>query len=161
MANLIALVAASGSGKSTSLFPNQQIGIKGLDPKETVIINVASKPLPVRGALKMYPPDKKISEGGNYVETSDATKIKGILEYIDKNRTDIKNVVIDDFTYIFSFDVMNRAKETGFTKWTELAGTVFQILNTTRTMRRDLNIICVNHAEKGDDGILKLKTAGE
>lgn len=38
MANLIALVGTSGSGKSTS--------IRNLNPSETFIINVASKPLP-------------------------------------------------------------------------------------------------------------------
>lgn len=160
MANLIALVAASGSGKSTSLFPNPEIGIKGLNPKETVIINVAHKPLPVKGALKMYPPDKKLSEGGNYLEISDASKIKDAIIFINQNRPDVKNVVIDDFTYIFSFDVMERSKETGFNKWTDLAKSVFDILNAARTMRRDLNIICINHSEKGDDGLLKLKTAG-
>lgn len=161
MANLIALVAQSGSGKSTSLFPNPQIGIKGLDPKKTILINVASKPLPVKGAFKLYPPDKKIREGGNYVETSDPKVIQGILEYVNTERPDVENIVIDDFTYIFSFDVMDKVKEKGFEKWTELASSVFKILNTTRTMRRNLNIICVNHAEKGDDGMLKLKTAGK
>ena len=41
MSNLIAIVGNSGSGKSTSF--------RTLDPKETFVINVASKPLPFRG----------------------------------------------------------------------------------------------------------------
>lgn len=41
MANLIAIVGASGSGKSSA--------IRTLDPTETFIINVASKPLPFKG----------------------------------------------------------------------------------------------------------------
>jgi ABC-type phosphate/phosphonate transport system ATPase subunit len=41
MANMLALVGQSGSGKSTSL--------RNLDPTKTFIINVASKPLPFKG----------------------------------------------------------------------------------------------------------------
>ena len=62
---LVGIVGSSGDGKSTSIFPNAEIGIEGLDPKETVIINVMGKPLPVRGAYKLYDPEKKITEGGN------------------------------------------------------------------------------------------------
>lgn len=41
MANLIAIVGGSGSGKSTSA--------RTLNPKETFVINVAAKPLPFKG----------------------------------------------------------------------------------------------------------------
>ena len=41
MANLIAIVGASGTGKSSSL--------RNLDAGETFVINVASKPLPFKG----------------------------------------------------------------------------------------------------------------
>ncbi|MBQ5476117.1 MAG: hypothetical protein IIT65_15935 [Lachnospiraceae bacterium] len=46
MANLIAIVGASGSGKSTS--------VRNLNPEETFIINVASKPLPFKGWKTNY-----------------------------------------------------------------------------------------------------------
>lgn len=113
MSNLIALVAASGSGKSTSLFPAPQIGIKGLEPKETLFINVAGKPLPVKGALKLYPPDIHPKDGGNYIETSDIETIRKALQFVNGQRKDIKNVVIDDMGYLMGFDVMKRAKEKG------------------------------------------------
>lgn len=41
MANLIAIVGQSGTGKSSSL--------RNLNAEETFIINVASKPLPFKG----------------------------------------------------------------------------------------------------------------
>jgi ABC-type oligopeptide transport system ATPase subunit len=41
MAQSVLVIAESGSGKSTS--------IRNLDPKETVIINIANKPLPFKG----------------------------------------------------------------------------------------------------------------
>lgn len=46
MANLIAIVGDSGSGKSSS--------IRTLNSAETFIINVASKPLPFRGWRTKY-----------------------------------------------------------------------------------------------------------
>ena len=44
MAELGAIVGESGSGKSTSL--------RNLDPTKTFIINVANKPLPIKGYKK-------------------------------------------------------------------------------------------------------------
>ena len=46
MANLIAIVGASGVGKSSS--------IRNLDSTQTFIINVASKPLPFKGWRSKY-----------------------------------------------------------------------------------------------------------
>ena len=46
MANLIAIVGQSGSGKSSS--------IRTLNPTETFIVNVASKPLPFKGWRSKY-----------------------------------------------------------------------------------------------------------
>lgn len=38
---------------------------------------------------------------------------------------------------------------------------MFNVINTARTLRRDLNVICMFHQEKGDDGNLKIKTSGK
>lgn len=161
MANLIAVVAPSGFGKSTSLFPNADIGIKGLDPKQTILINISAKPLPVRGASKMYDPSKSIKEGGNYVETDNPTIINDIIKYVSENRNEVTSVVIDDFGYVMAFDVMRRVGDKGYEKWTELAASMFKVLHNARTYRRDLNIVCTFHQEKGEDGTLKIKTAGK
>ena len=45
----IAIVGKSGTGKSTSLGQFPELGLKGLPPKETVIINVGGKDLPFKG----------------------------------------------------------------------------------------------------------------
>jgi len=161
MANLIAVVGQSGFGKSTSIFPNESVGIKGLDPARTVIINVSNKPLPVKGAYKMYDPSKSIKEGGNYVETDSPTAISEIIKYVSDNRKEITSIVVDDAGYIMGFDVMRRSNEKGYEKWTELAAAMFKPINTARTARRDLNIVFLFHQEKGEDGALKIKTAGK
>ena len=88
MANLIAVVGASGSGKSSSL--------RTLKPEETFIINVASKPLPFKGWRSKYTIWNKENPDGNYINTSNVTTIGQILNYINLKRPEIKNVIIDD-----------------------------------------------------------------
>lgn len=88
MANLISIVGNSGSGKSTSL--------RTLNPKETFIINVASKPLPFKGWRSNYTSWNKDNPMGNFVNTSDIEKISKILDYIENKRPEIKNVILDD-----------------------------------------------------------------
>jgi hypothetical protein len=107
----IAVVGESGTGKSTSYGNVPEIGVRGLNPKETVIINVSGKDLPFRGWKKLY--GGKVSEGGNYLENSDASVIAEVIKYISDKRPDIKNIVIDDSQYIMAFEFMRRAKENG------------------------------------------------
>lgn len=161
MANLIAVVGQSGFGKSTSLFPNESIGIQGLDPKETVLVNVSSKPLPFKGARKVYNSEVSIRDGGNYIETNDPNVISEIIKFVSEKRPEVKNVVVDDAGFIMGFEVMRRSNEKGFDKWTEIGANMFKPLNVSRTMRSDLNIIFTFHQEKGEDGNLKIKTAGK
>jgi ABC-type phosphate/phosphonate transport system ATPase subunit len=49
MANAIAVVGDTGTGKSSSIMPDETLGLIGLNPAETFIINVKDKPLPMRG----------------------------------------------------------------------------------------------------------------
>lgn len=94
MAVGIIVAGDSGSGKSTSIGKIDELGIIGLDPKETVIINVKNKPLPFRGWKSQY--GGKISEGGNYYASSNSEEIIRVMNYISMNRPEIKNVVLDD-----------------------------------------------------------------
>ena len=81
MAHLVSVMGVSGSGKSSSILPNVQNGIKGLDPNETFIINISGKPLPAKGSNKLYPLNIKPSEGGRHVEVSKPEQIVQIMRY--------------------------------------------------------------------------------
>lgn len=107
----IGIVGESGTGKSSSFGIVPEIGIKGLNPKESVIINVAGKDLPFRGWKKHY--NGKLTEGGNYMESSDATQITKAIGYISESRPEVKNIIIDDAQYIMAFEFMRKAKESG------------------------------------------------
>lgn len=156
MANLIALVGNSGSGKSTS--------IRTLNPAETFIINVASKPLPFKGWKAKYTVWNKDNPNGNFINTSDVERISKILDYIEAKRPEIKNIVLDDSQYLMAFEAMDRAKEKGFEKFTDIAQKFYSILKASISMRDDLNIIVSCHSENIGDGlnpIYKIKTIGK
>lgn len=125
MSNTSLIIGESGTGKSTSL--------RNLDPHETFIINVCNKPLPFRGYKSNY---KTISswedKEGNYYATDDYLKIIKLLRIIDKERPDIKNIIIDDFQYIMVEEFMNRVTEKGFDKFSEIGQHAWSIIKYCR-----------------------------
>lgn len=155
----IAIVAESGSGKSSSYGQIPEIGIKGLNPKETVVINVAGKDLPFRGWRKIY--TGKISEGGNYLESSDAKLIADAIKYVSDTRKEIKNIVIDDSQYIMAFEFMRKAKEAGYGKFADIGVNISKVVEAARTCRIDLNCYFLWHPEKDNQGSYKMKTVGK
>lgn len=155
----IAIVGKSSTGKSTSLGNFPELKIKGLNPKETAIINVAGKDLPFRGWKSLY--NGKISEGGNYAETSDATIISEIIKLISTSRTDIKSIVIDDAQYIMAFEFMRRAKEAGYNKFSDIGVNISKIMEAAKNTRRDLKVYFLWHPEADGESGFKMKTVGK
>lgn len=149
---LIAIVGSTGTGKSTS--------IKHLDPKETYIINVAKKELPFKGADKLYNTENK-----NYKEIDDANEITRLLKTISEKAPHIKNIIIEDSNYIMGFNLMAKATEVGFTKFTLMARDMVDLFRATRSLRDDLKIFYFSHPETVEDGNeivgYKIKTAGK
>jgi ABC-type dipeptide/oligopeptide/nickel transport system ATPase component len=149
---LIGIVGPTGTGKSTS--------IKHLDPKETYIINVAKKELPFKGAEKLYN-----RENRNYDEIDDANFISQRLRTLSKDALHIKNIIIEDSNYIMGFNMMAKATETGFTKFTLMARDMVDLFRTARALRDDLKVFYFTHPETIEDGgeIIgyKIKTAGK
>ena len=167
MAKSIAIVAETGFGKSTSIASIPELNHLGLDHKETLIINIKNKPLPIKGWKKYYIPIIKQDDlkTGNYLATSDFGNIIQTLEYFDKNRPDIKNVVIDDFQYIMADDYMRNALKSGFDKFNKLAKRTYDVLNTGISMRDDVNFIILTHQEiietQEHGTTYKMKTIGK
>ena len=159
MAELIGIVGNSGSGKSTSL--------RNLDPTTTFIVNVAGKPLPIKGFKKNYKPiflnsEKKYE--GNLYNTSDVTKIGQILKIIDKTRPEIRTVIIEDAQYIMAFEAMDRAQEKSYDKFTQMAANFYAVLKGAMEMRDDLKVCVLTHAENIGDALnpsYKIKTVGK
>ena len=160
MANSICIVGESGTGKSTSIGQIPDLGIIGLNPKETVIINIMGKPLPFKGARANY--SLPISQGGNYASVSDAKVVVHILNTINETRPDIKNVVIDDAQYSMADEFMQKASKKGFEKFTEIAKGAYDIITTGNAMREDINFIYLTHSDfDKEEGAYKMKTIGK
>ena len=149
---LIGIVGATGTGKSTS--------VKHLDPKETYIINVAKKELPFKGAEKLYNAEAK-----NYKEVDDANEITRLLKTISDKAPHIKNIIIEDSNYIMGFNMLARATEIGFTKFTIMAKDMVELFREARRLRDDLKVFYFTHPETIEDSgeIIgyKIKTAGK
>lgn len=132
----VLIMGESGSGKSASM--------RNFDPQEIGIFNVASKPLPFRKKLPT------INHAG-YREI-----IKGL-----SNPTR-KVYVIDDSQYLLAFEFFNRAKETGYQKYTDIAVNFERLISFVidRTPE-DVIVYFLHHVEAGDDGRIKAKTIGK
>lgn len=155
----IAIVGKSGTGKSSSINEIPQLGIKGLTPNETVIINVAGKDLPFRGWKNLYKGD--IQQGGNYIETSDSALITKVINFVSSNRPDIKNIIIDDAQYIMAFEFMRRAKETGYNKFSDIGVGISNVISAARTCRKDLKVFFLWHPEQDKETGFRMKTVGK
>lgn len=157
-AETIAIVGESGTGKSTSL--------RNLNPEETFIISTTGKPLPFRGWKKKYSPIKISAEGisGNYFTSSKWDQILKILQIVDKKMPHIKQVIVDDFQYVLSYEFVDRATEVGYTKFTELAQHAMEILRYAEKMRDDCKMIFLTHSENVGDAMnpkYVIKTVGK
>lgn len=149
---LIGIVGATGTGKSTS--------IKHLNPDETYIINVAKKELPFKGSEKLYNSEKK-----NYKEVDDAIEITRLLKTISEKAPHIKNIVIEDSNYIMGFNLVSKATEVGYTKFSLMAKDMVDLFRTARQLRDDIKVFYFTHPEVIEDGGeivgYKIKTAGK
>lgn len=157
-AETIAIVGESGTGKSTSL--------RNLNPETTFIISTTGKPLPFRAWKKKYIPIKIEGKNvsGNYYVSSKWDQILKILQIIDKMMPHIKQVIIDDFQYVLSYEFVDRATEIGYTKFSELAQHAMEILRYSEKMRADCKMIFLTHSENVGDNVnpkYVIKTVGK
>lgn len=153
MSNSVLIIGESGAGKSTS--------IRNLNPDETFLFNVLDKPLPFRGYKKNYirkcSEDKKV----NYISSDNFDLIARALQKINKERPEIKNIIIDDFQYLMANEFMKRATERGFDKFTEIGQHAWIIINSLIHLREDLTCFVLSHNDSDASGKVKPKTIGK
>lgn len=135
MGRMVMVMGESGSGKSASLrnFAEEEIGI----------FNVCSKDLPFRKKLPVI---------------NHAT-----YDQIKKALTDPKKkvYVIDDSQYLMAFESMNRASETGYNKFTEIALHFYELLKLIERLPDDVIVYFLHHTEMTESGRIKPKTIGK
>lgn len=152
MSVLIGIAGDTGSGKSSS--------IQSLDPKTSYIINVAGKELPFKGSSSLYNVENK-----NYKDVSDPRDVLALLKTISDKAPHVKTVVIEDANYLMGFMMVDKATETGYTKFSLMAQYMKNLVQGAKELRDDLTVVYMSHYEEIEDAGeivgYKLKTAGK
>ena len=96
----VLILAPSGFGKTTSWAGREKLGIKGLDPKETYVIQCIGRGVP-NPEYKLCPSAEiKDMAKGNRVNVESLTgldRFKGVAEFLELLKdSPYRNVVIDD-----------------------------------------------------------------
>lgn len=153
MSQQVLILGESGTGKSRS--------IKNLDPKTTIIINVLGKPLPFKGWKTNYSPMVSKNNTGNMFCGDDWSKIKAIYNYINKNRPEIKTVIVDDFQYVMANEFMRRSSEKGYDKFNDIGTHAWNLLFDAKLIGEDVTTFFLSHSELDEYGKSRCKTIGK
>lgn len=132
----VLILGESGSGKSSSL--------RNFTKDEVVIYNIAGKPLPFRNGATL-----------NCANNVSYNKILANMK-----KAAYKRYVIDDSQYLLCFELFDRVKENGYTKYVDMALHFYQLIQfIVREMPPDCIVYFLHHVESVD-GRLKAKTVG-
>ena len=145
MGTPVLILGESGSGKSASM--------RNFDPAKVAVFNVAGKPLPFRAKLASMS-TVRTKEGIRRINYDD------IRASLAKGKC--KTYIIDDSQYLMAFEELDRAKETGYNKFTEMAlnfsGLVRYIIDF---LPPDVVVYFLHHIETTETGKVKAKTVGK
>lgn len=132
----VLIIGESGSGKTASL--------RNFNDNEVGIFNVAGKPLPFRKKLGKI-------DNAKYADIVGRLKLKKLKTY-----------VIDDSQYLMAFEMFDKAKDTGYNKFTDI-GLHFRNLVDfiIKGTPEDVIVYFLHHTETTDTGKIKAKTVGK
>jgi len=141
------ILGRSGAGKSVSM--------RNLDPKTTGIINCDRQELmfPHNGfKTVLNDAGKPDLTQSNYIETSKPSSVLAVLKAWNNSPT-IKTIVIDTLTHLITSYYITDALGKEFGGYKELGTSFWNIINTVRTMNK--NVIVFGHlkTEFNDDGV--------
>lgn len=176
----ILVLAKSGFGKTTSWCGRQKLGIKGLAPKETFVIQCIGRAVPnpeykLAPALTMDTIKHTITnigvlKGYNRVQVDHITGIDrfyAVAQLLDvlKNSPH-KNIVIDDFNYLSQDFYMANAMKGGWDTPKQIGFGMGLIFNAMKGYAETKNLFCCAHYEEykdknGDSISYKFKTTGK
>ena len=134
----VLILGESGSGKSASM--------RNFVESDVRILNVASKPFPFRNVNKLKKADK-----ATYSMIKGAVSSGKSLSY-----------VVDDAQYLMAFESFEKANETGYTKFTNMAKNYEEMLRYIQEETTpDTIVYIMQHIETDENGKVKAKTLGK
>ena len=131
----VLIIGKSGSGKSTSL--------RNLNKEDYSLVNPLAKRLPFKG-------------GQTGLESCDYELIKKFIQETPK-----KIIVIDDSNYLLTMEMMKKAKETGYGKFTDIALNYWKLIEFIKNLDGDKRIYLMSHEEIDEFGNIGVKTVGK
>lgn len=148
----VLLMGASGSGKSTSL--------RNLPAEETAIINITNKPMPFRNkdgktivTLKDF--YKEGEKDLSYEEL-----YKRIIATIKATKKKI--IVIDDSSYMMTFENFEKATNKGYDKFTTMAKNYYDLIKSAISCGDEKIVYVITHEEIDDvNQLYRPKTIGK
>lgn len=132
----VLIMGESGSGKTYSL--------KNFGEHEVLVLKVGGKNFPFQKQLDNI-------NNASYDHIACALK-----------EAKYKAYVIDDSQYLLTFEMFDRAKETGYNKFTDIAQRFYKMLKYIVTgTTSDTIVYLLHHVEQTDTGRIKAKTVGK
>jgi hypothetical protein len=162
----ILVLAKSGFGKTTSIGEIPELGLKGLNPKETYLISCVNKPLPFRGANTKYViTDAADIAKGNRIITNDAETVARVITMLANPKAPYKNIVLDDMNYMAQDYYMKNALKGGWDTPKKIGYNTGLVFDAINAVPENKNIICLAHYEEykdknGDSLSYKYKSTG-
>ena len=153
MAEIVMIMGESGSGKSASL--------RSFEPGEVCVLNVAGKRLPFKNQF-----GKNVVNNAGYNTIVQAVRSGNFKVY-----------VVDDSQYLMAFEAFNKAKETGYGKFTDMALNFYNMImgvkhatiwkknpdgtaTDTKQPTDDAVVYFLHHIDLDETGMRKPKTQG-
>lgn len=154
MARKVLIMGQPGTGKST--------GIATLDPTKTFVICPDEKDLPFKGWKDKYKTVYDSAGKLDLIKTNffKTTKPNIVLTLLNKISADLKHinvVVLDTITLMMVSEFMDKMKEKGFEKYSDMALDTYNVLKSIDSLREDLTVIVIAHVENAydSDGVLR------
>ncbi len=185
-----AVVAPSGRGKSTAIYPpetkNNPTPI-GLSPKYTFLITPDMKPLPFRGWQKLFPQihgsdgvidlysSRRYSHDtfqGIQRNATNPAVVLSIMQAMESFMVDPADPskgylyhvgVIDTVNHIMTHQFLKKAKSLGYEKFTEIGNEVYDLIKHAQTSRIEWFFLFHSDDDRDVEGnrLLKIKTVGK
>lgn len=146
MSTPVLILGESGTGKSTAM--------RNMKAAETLLIQAVKKPIPFKAEGWGYFDEK--TKQGNIIVSDRANDIAAIMQ-----ATKRKRIVLDDYQYVLSNELMRRWRETGYTKFSETGFNGWNLINVAAALPPDVHVYFTAHTMTGEDGLTKIKTPGK
>ena len=151
MAIPVLIMGRSGSGKTYS--------IKNFKADEVGVISVEKGRLPFKSDIKVakIPRDLGVADNPKLLNQRKYEWLENLIE-----TAKVKSIVIDDSQYLLVNEMFDRAKESGYNKFTDMAVNFRDLIHfINETPQTDKIVYFLHHSEIDEKGREKAKTIGK